>query len=212
MARGPRYRLSAEQIRDNALAVSGLLVRKIGGPSVMPYQPAGLWEESGTGKSYAQSHGEGLYRRSLYTFWRRTSPPPSMTTFDAVSREVCVARRERTATPLQALVLLNDPQFVEAARVLAEKLVQEADSTVESRLEKAFRLLTSRVPAPAEREILLKLYHDQRARFAAAPDEAEAILSVGEALRDDKLDAADLAATAMVVRLLLNFDECVTKR
>jgi hypothetical protein len=212
LARGPRYRLSAEQIRDNALAVSGLLVRKIGGPSVMPYQPAGLWEESGTGKSYAQSHGEGLYRRSLYTFWRRTSPPPSMTTFDAVSREVCVARRERTATPLQALVLLNDPQFVEAARVLAEKLVHQAGSTVESRLDTAFRLLTSRAASPAEREILVKLYHDQQARFAAAPDEAKAILSVGETARDDKLDATDVAATAMVVRLLFNFDECVTKR
>jgi hypothetical protein len=212
LARGPRYRLSAEQIRDNALAVSGLLVRKIGGPSVMPYQPAGLWEESGTGKSYAQSHGEGLYRRSLYTFWRRTSPPPSMTTFDAVSREVCVARRERTATPLQALVLLNDPQFVEAARVLAEKLFQQAGSTVESRLVTAFRLLTSREPSPAERAILQKLYQEQHARFAAAPQEAKSLLSVGEAPRDEKLDAAELAATAIVVRLLFNFDECVTKR
>ena len=212
LARGPRYRLSAEQIRDNALAVSELLVKRIGGQSVMPYQPAGLWEESGTGKSYAQSHGEGLYRRSLYTFWRRTSPPPSMTTFDAVSREVCVARRERTATPLQALVLLNDPQFVEAARVLAEKLVRQADSTAESRLETAFRLLTSRTPSAAECEILLKLYDDQRDKFAAAPEEAKALLSVGEAPRDENVDAADLAAMAMVVRMLFNFDECVTKR
>jgi hypothetical protein len=135
-----------------------------------------------------------------------------MTTFDAVSREVCVARRERTATPLQALVLLNDPQFVEAARVLAERLMQQKGSTVESRLDTAFRLLTSRAVSPAEREILQKLFHDQRARFAAAPDEAKALLAVGEAPRDEKLDAAELAATAMVVRLLFNFDECVTKR
>jgi hypothetical protein len=212
LARGPRYRLPAEQVRDNALAVSGLLVRKIGGPSVMPYQPAGLWEESGTGKSYAQSHGEGLYRRSLYTFWRRTSPPPSMTTFDATSREVCVARREQTTSPLQALVLLNDPQFVEAARVLAENLIKQEESTVESRLETAFRLLTGRKPSVAERGVLSKLYHDQHEHFAKAPEEAKGLLAVGEMPRDEKLDPTDLAATAMVVRLLFNFDECVTKR
>lgn len=212
LARGPRYRLPAEQIRDNALAVSGLLVPKIGGPSVMPYQPAGLWEESGTGKSYAQSHDEGLYRRSLYTFWRRTSPPPSMTTFDATSREVCIARREQTATPLQALVLLNDPQFVEAARVLAERLIKAEGSTVETQLDAAFRLLTSRTPSAKERTILLNLYRDQHEHFAKAPEEAKAFLSVGESPRDEKLDATDLAATAMVVRLLFNFDECVTKR
>ncbi|HEX3314820.1 MAG TPA: DUF1553 domain-containing protein, partial [Gemmataceae bacterium] len=123
LARGPRGRLPAEMIRDNALAISGLLVRKIGGPSVFPYQPAGLWEESGTNQSYHQSKGDGLYRRSMYTFWRRTSPPPAMLTLDAPSREWCLARRERTSTPAQALVLLNDPQFVEAARVLAEKLM-----------------------------------------------------------------------------------------
>jgi hypothetical protein len=212
LGRGPRYRLPAEQLRDNALAISGLLVRKIGGPSVMPYQPAGLWEESGTGKTYAQSHGEGLYRRSLYTFWRRTSPPPSMTTFDATSREVCVARREQTSSPLQALVLLNDPQYVEAARVLAEKLISQEGSTVDSRLETAFRLLTSRRPSASERDVLSILYHDQHDHFAKVPEEAKALLAVGETPRDDKLDPTDLAATAMVARLLFNFDECVTKR
>jgi hypothetical protein len=211
LARGPKYRLPAEQIRDAALAASGLLVRRLGGPSVMPYQPAGLWEESGTGKTYSQSHGEGLYRRSLYTFWRRTSPPPSMTTFDAVSREVCVARRERTATPLQALVLLNDPQFVEAARVLAEKLVK-AQTNLETRLESAFRLLTSREPSAKDLDVLSKTYRDERERFAKSPEAAQALLAVGETPRDEKLDADDLAATAMVVRLLFNFDECVMKR
>ncbi len=126
LARGPKTRLLAEQIRDSALAASGLLTRTIGGPSVKPYQPAGLWEQAGTGKTYTQDSGDKLYRRSLYTFWRRTSPPPSMVTFDAMSREVCTAKREVTTTPLQSLVLLNDPQFVEAARVLAQRLLRRS--------------------------------------------------------------------------------------
>lgn len=212
LARGPRYRLAAEQIRDNALAVSGLLVTKVGGPSVMPYQPAGLWEESGTGKSYSQAHGEGLYRRSLYTFWRRTSPPPSQMTFDATTREVCIARRERTATPLQALVLLNDPQFVEAARVLAEKLIKEQGADVEQRIVTAFRLLTSRLPTDKEREILKQLFTEQREHYASAMDAATALLGVGEAPRDAQLDAADHAATTELVLTIMSFDECVTKR
>jgi hypothetical protein len=212
LARWPRHRLSAEQVRDNALAASGLLVRELGGPSVMPYQPAGLWEESGTGKAYAQSSGAGLYRRSLYTFWRRTSPPPGMTTFDATSREVCTARRERTATPLQALLLLNDPQFVEASRVLAERLLRDHPADVPARLAVAFRLLTSRAPARRELEVVLALYHEQRQRFAAAPGEAQAFLSVGAAPRDATLDPADHAATAAVVSALFSFDECITKR
>ena len=143
-------RLLAEQIRDSALAASGLLNRTIGGPSVKPYQPAGLWEQSGTGKSYTQDKGLELYRRSLYTFWRRTSPPPSMITFDAVSREVCTARREVTATPLQALVLLNDPQFVEAARVLAERLLRRFPAIAAARNREAFRALTGRAPDETE--------------------------------------------------------------
>ena len=212
LARGSRYRLSAEQIRDNALAVSGLLVPKLGGPSVMPYQPAGLWEESGTGKSYKQAKGEGLYRRSLYTFWRRTSPPPSMTAFDATSRETCTAYRERTATPLQALVLLNDPQFIEAARVLAEKLIVQHGDAIDLRLQSAFRLLTSRVPSPKEQAILLRLYNEQRDHFAASPNDATAFLAVGDSPRNDELNPADHAATTVVVKALMSFDECVTKR
>ncbi len=211
LAHGPRHRLSAEQIRDNALAVSGLLDRRIGGPSVRPYQPAGLWEESGTGKSYVQSHGADLYRRSLYTFWRRTSPPPGMMSFDATSREVCTARREPTNTPLQALVLLNDPQFVEAARVLAERLIKQ-HSEAEARLNAAFRLLTSRAPTPVELAILQRLHHDQRERFAKSPDAAKALLATGESARDDALDPADHAALSVVVVMLMSFDECVTKR
>ena len=129
LARGPRRRLPAEQVRDLALAASGLLVPTVGGPSVKPYQPAGLWEDSGTQHNYAQSNGEGLYRRSLYTFWRRTMPPPSMTVFDAPSREFCKPRRESTTTPFQSLVLMNDPQFIEAARVLAARLVADHPSS-----------------------------------------------------------------------------------
>ena len=212
LARGPRYRLSAEQVRDNALAVSGLLVSKQGGPSVMPYQPAGLWEEAGTGKSYHQAKGEGLYRRSLYTFWRRTSPPPTMVTFDATSRETCTARRERTATPLQALVLLNDPQFIEAARVLADKLIQQHPDSIEDRVQTAFRLLTSRSPTAREEAILSKLYQDQLAHFTAKPTDATALLTVGDTPRNDKLSLVDQAATTVVVQTLMNFDECVTKR
>ena len=211
LGRGPRYRLSAEQLRDNAVAVSGLLVPKVGGPSVMPYQPAGLWEEAGTGKSYAQSKGEGLYRRSLYTFWRRTSPPPSMRTFDATSREVCTARRERTATPLQSLVLLNDPQFIEAARVLAEKLIHQPDSDLESRIRQAFRLLTSRLPSPKETEILKRLYRDQKTYFDSVPNEAKQFISIGEAPRDERIDPIDHAAMTVVINNLLNFSESVTK-
>lgn len=213
LARGPRYRLSAEQLRDNALAISGLLVSKTGGPSVMPYQPAGLWEEAGTGKSYAQAKGEGLYRRSLYTFWRRTSPPPNMVTFDATGREVCTARRERTATPLQALVMLNDPQFVEAARVLAEKsLKQQPAVTHEAQIQTIFRVLTSRSPSARELEILTRLFREQKTRFDATPEAAKAFLGVGDSPRDEQLNVSELAALTVVVKAIMNFDECVTKR
>ena len=211
LGRGPRYRLSAEQLRDNAITVSGLLVPKIGGPSVMPYQPAGLWEESGTGKSYTQSKGEGLYRRSLYTFWRRTSPPPSMRTFDATSREVCTARRERTATPLQSLVLLNDPQFIEAARVLAEKLLQRPDSDLDSRIRQAFRMLTSRPPSPTETDILKRLYRDQKTYFDSIPNEAKQFITIGDTPRDERIDPTDHAAMTVVITNLLNLSESVSK-
>jgi hypothetical protein len=212
LGRGARYRLSAEQLRDNALAVSGLLVPRIGGPSVKPYQPAGLWEEAGTGKSYAQAKGEGLYRRSLYTFWRRTSPPPNMLTFDATGREVCTARRERTATPLQALVLLNDPQFLEAARVLAQKLLLQPQATTEQRIESAFRIVTSRRPSPSELSILQRLYREQKLHFDSQLEAAKEFLSIGETARDETLELADHAAMTVLVETLMNFDEAVTKR
>ena len=211
LARGPKHRLAAEQIRDNALAISGLLVSQVGGPSVRPYQPAGLWEESGTGKTYTQDHGEKLYRRSLYTFWRRTAPPPSMLTFDAVSREVCTAKRESTSTPLQALVLVNDPQFVEAARVLAQRLWRHAPADAALRVEMAFRLATGRRPEPREREILEQAYEEQRALFGENPEEARQYLGTGEApvLADVPVD--ELAATAVLASTLMNLDEFVMK-
>lgn len=212
LARGPRHRLTSEQIRDGALAASGLLTRRIGGPSVYPYQPAGLWEESGTGKSYQQSHGDGLYRRSLYTFWRRTSPPPSMTVFDAPSREFCLTRRERTTTPLQALAVLNDPQYIEAARVLAERLIHEQADEIPQRLTSAFRLLSSREPNPRELDVLARLYKSQRAHYQQRPAEAKLYIATGESARDDKLDPIDHAATTAVVQALMNFDECLMKR
>ncbi|WP_010582300.1 DUF1553 domain-containing protein [Schlesneria paludicola] len=212
LGRGSRYRLPAEQIRDNALAVSGLLVKKLGGPSVMPYQPAGLWEEAGTGKTYQQAKGEGLYRRSLYTFWRRTSPPPSMLTFDATGREVCTARRERTATPLQALVLLNDPQYVEAARVLAEKALKRHPGQVESQIRDVFRELTSRLPTPPELDVLIRLHAEQKRHFEMVPDDAKLFLSVGDSPRDEQLSLSDHAALSVIVETMLSFDECVTKR
>ena len=212
LARGPKHRLRAEEIRDSALAISGLLSPRVGGPSARPYQPAGLWEEGGTGKHYEPDKGEGLYRRSLYTFWRRTSPPPSMVIFDAPSREVCTARRETTATPLQSLVLLNDPQFVEAARVLAEDLVRHCGSNLEARITNAFRLATGRKPEPAERAILERLYQEQLQLFEQGPSTAQQYLSIGEHPLDKSLPSQEVAATTVLVNTLMNLDEFVMER
>lgn len=212
LARGPRHRLLAEQIRDSALAVSGLLSPQVGGPSVKPYQPAGLWEESGTNQVYVQDHGESLYRRSLYTFWRRTAPPPTMLTFDATSREVCTAKRETTSTPLQALILLNDPQYVEAARVFADRLLQAHPGQPDQQLSVAFRRITSRFPSPAELKVLKDVLADQQQRFAQEPSAAEQYLAIGESPRSPNVAAVDLASLAAVVNLMMNHDEFVTKR
>jgi hypothetical protein len=212
LARGPEHRLRAEEIRDNALAVSGLLSPRIGGPSVKPYQPEGLWEESGTGKHYVQDKGEGLYRRSLYTFWRRTAPPPSMLIFDAPSREVCTARREITTTPLQALVLLNDPQFIEAGRVLAEQLVRHCGEDVESCIARGFRLTIGRNPTAAETIVLRRLYQEQLALFQREPAAAQKLLKTGQHPRDEALPVPQVAATTVVASALMNLDEFVTLR
>ena len=212
LARGPKHRLSAEQLRDAALHASGLLVPTIGGPSVMPYQPAGLWKEAGTGKSYHQSTGDGLYRRSLYTFWKRTAPPPSMLTFDATSRETCTARRELTTTPLQALVFLNDPQFVEASRVLAERLMTRHGDMLDARWNELFRRLLSRPPNDKERKVVQQLYREQQTYFSEDHQRVEEFLDVGARAANPSLNRADLAATTVVVQAILAYDETIMLR
>ncbi|MFO1053076.1 MAG: DUF1553 domain-containing protein [Planctomycetota bacterium] len=210
LARGPSFRLGAEVIRDSALAVSGLLVRKVGGPSVKPYQPPGLWEEK-SGASYTQDQGEGLWRRSLYTFSKRTSPPPAMTTFDAGSREVCSVRRQRTTSPLQALLIENDPQHVEAARMLAARVMRECTGDGE-RLDALFARVLSRAPTAREREILLARITAERASFAADPGSAKALLAVGVAPCDTTLDPIEVATFTTVSTTLLCLDEAITLR
>jgi uncharacterized protein DUF1553/uncharacterized protein DUF1549/concanavalin A-like lectin/glucanase superfamily protein/cytochrome c len=212
LARGPRRRLAAEEIRDAALAASGLMNRAIGGRSVKPYQPIGLWEQSGTGKTYKQDTGSNLYRRSLYTFVKRTSPPPSMITFDAGSREVCTARREPTATPLQALVLLNDPQFVEAARKVAETTLRRFPDDATARVRMASVALLARAPDDEETRILMRLFEEQQAIFAAQPSDAARLLTVGESPVADTLPRIELAAMTMVATALMNFDEFIVLR
>jgi hypothetical protein len=212
LARGPKHRLQAEEIRDSALAVSGLLSPRLGGQSVRPYQPDGLWEEAGTGAHYVRSTGENLYRRSLYTFWKRTSPPPAMLIFDAPSREVCTARRETTTTPLQALVLLNDPQFVEAARVLAEQLVRQAPTDVDGQITRGFRLTTGRRPTPRELGVLRQLYREQLEGFESEPAAAQLYLKNGEHPPDPSLPSVNVAATTVLASALFNLDEFVTER
>lgn len=210
LARGPRVRLSAEMIRDQALAASGLLVERLGGPSVKPYQPEGLWNEL-SDTEYVQDHGENLYRRSLYTFWKRTIAPPTMATFDAAGREACTVRETRTNTPLQALVLLNETTFVEAARVLAQRVLCECGPDPRERAERAFRLVLARKPRGQELGILLRFVSRQLERFRAAPHAAAALVSVGEAPRPETLDTCELAAYTTLANLILNLDEAITK-
>ena len=215
LARGPRFRLDAEMIRDNALFVSGLLVEELGGKSVKPYQPPGLWEvvgytDSNTAK-FKRDTGEDLYRRSLYTFWKRTAPPPTMLTFDAPSRESCTVRRARTNTPLQALALLNDEQFMEAARHFGQRILQSGGKTQPERLSYAFRSVTAREPSARELEILDQVFQKHLKDFSADRESALKLLSVGESKRDETLDPTTWAAWTMIGNLLLNLDETITK-
>jgi hypothetical protein len=215
LARGPRLRLEAEEIRDTVLAVSGQLVEKVGGPSVYPYQPAGLWTElnnrEGFSKEYPQGKGDDLYRRSMYTFWKRTVPPPVMQTFDAPSREVCVARRSRTNTPLQSLAMMYSPQSVEAARHLAARMLREGGETTPERIAWGVLAATAREPEPADAATLLALFEAQHAAFAKDRAAALKLLSVGDSPRDEKLDVAEHAALTTVARVILNLDETITK-
>lgn len=212
-ARGPSYRMSAEQIRDNALASSGLLTRRVGGKSAYPYQPAGLWEALATRNevTYKQQHGDSLYRRSLYTIWKRSSPPPMMLNFDAAERHFCITKRQKTSTPLQALVVMNDPQFVEASRVLAQHMLKNGKS-VDEQIDYAFTALTSRLPDPKEKMVLKELFEEELKDFSQNPKRMKSILAVGEYPLDKTLDPAQLAAGTIVASTVMNFDEFLIKR
>lgn len=212
LARGPARRLSAEMLRDQALAFSGLLTEKIGGPSVKPYQPDGLWDVAMGKPHYDQGNGDDLHRRSLYTFWKRTVPPPAMMTFDAADRSYCTARRQSTSTPLQALALLNDVQIVEAARSMSGRMFKEGGAAMSDRAAWMFRLATGREPSERQLQTLVTLYDEQRDLFAAHPDAAKQLLAVGEANVDGSIDPADLAAGTVLAQAILNYDQTVMRR
>ncbi len=211
LARGPSYRLPAEMIRDNALAASGLLTQMVGGPSVKPYQPEGLWVET-AGRAYKHNSGDSLYRRSMYTYIRRTTPHPAMIAFDAPTRSVCVVKRENTNTPLQALVLLNDPQFVETARVLAQRIQKEGGESLEDQTQYGFRLLCGRKPDGNEMELMKKQYQIALDKYKGNPKAADELLQVGEYPFDNSLDKIQTVALVMVASTVMNFDEAYMKR
>jgi hypothetical protein len=209
ISRAPRLQLEAEFIRDNALAISGLLNPKIGGPSVKPYQPLGIWD--GTDSKFEQDHGDLLYRRGMYVFWRRSAHYPSFATFDAPNREVCTFLRQRTQTPLQSLVLMNDPQFVEAARALAQRVMREEPADLTKRITRAFRHTLARWPQPDEIVSLQRAHDQQLEAFRREPNAAERLLAVGESKLPDSIDKVDLAAMTAVANVLLNLNETITK-
>ncbi len=214
LSRGPHLRLDAEEIRDEALAASGLLVQKVGGPPVKPYQPEGVWEavamEQSDTRFYKQDHGPALYRRSLYTYWKRTAPPPNMEILNAPSREVFCTRRERTDTPLQALVTLNDPQFIEAARHLAARALGSSRD-FDSRLDCITEPLLARRLAPGERAVIRKMEQAACKNYRNEPADAQALLSVGESKTDKTLPPAEWAAWTLVASEIFNLDEALTK-
>ncbi len=221
LSRGPRFRMEAEMIRDQALYVSGLLNEHLGGPSVKPYQPGGLWEAVGYTDSntanFTQDNGDDLYRRSMYTFWKRTSPPPSMAAFDAPSRESCTIRRATTNTPLQALALMNDKQFIEASRHFGQRILTEGGTTDEERLAFGFRSVNARTPDADELAILKQVLNTHREDFASRPEEASAFIDSSTTqlqpnhMDRDRTQDPELAAWTMLSSLLLNLDEAITK-
>ncbi len=215
LSRGPRFRMDAEMVRDYALAASGLLVPKIGGPSVKPYQPDGVWEAvamlGSNTRDYRADKGENLYRRSMYTFWKRSAPPASMDIFNAPAREVCTVRRERTNTPLQALVTLNDPQMVEAAKALAQKTIKDAKPTVADRIDFLARRLIARSLRAEEQAIVQQSFTDLSAYYTVHPDDANKLLGVGEMTIDASMNAPELAAWVMLANELMNLDEVLNK-
>jgi hypothetical protein len=206
LARGPRFRLPAEMIRDNALAASGLLKDTIGGPPVQPYEMTEAF------KPVKASAGDGVYRRSLYTNWRRTSPPPAMLAFDAPRRAICIAKRERTDSPLQALILLNGVQYLEAARVLGEKLYKDTSADVSQMIEQGFLRCLSRKPDAREIAIMQQLYREQLQHFKTVPKDAEEFLKGGNTKHDTSIPAPVAAAATVLAQALMNHDACVVKR
>ena len=213
LGRGPRVRLPVEMIRDQALAVSGLLTEFFGGPPVKPYHPTGLYEQIiyQGGKPYQQGSGADLYRRSLYTYRKRSVPHPAMLTFDAPFRETCVVRRARTSTPLQALNLMNDPTYVEAARSLAQRMMLEGGTSPEARIAYGFRLAVARSPRPNELEVLTSGFRRTLTDFRGEASAADDFLRIGESPSNPALDRVELAAYAMLASTLLNLDETITK-
>jgi hypothetical protein len=211
LARGPRFRMDAEMVRDNVLAISGLLNRKLGGPSVFPYQPDGVWANPYSGDRWAMSTNGEQYRRGLYTFWRRTAPYAAFMAFDAPSREVCTDRRPRTNTPLQALATLNDRAFVECASTLARRMMTEAKGPGKERAIYGFRLCVSRAPTEIEVEHLLRLYQENLEKYRKDPAAAKKLATGGLPEPPKELDLAELAAWTVVANILLNLDETITK-
>jgi hypothetical protein len=211
LARGPRFRVPAETVRDIALQAAGLLNPKIGGPSVFPYQPEGIWTQIYSSEKWEMSKADEKYRRGLYTFWRRTSPYPAFMSFDAPSRELICTRRPRTNTPLQALTTLNDPSFVEAAEALARRVMKEAAADTNKRAAHAFRLCVSRAPEGKELKRLVALYEQELARFKQDSPAAEKMATAELGKSSENLDLAELAAWTVVSNVLLNLDETITK-
>jgi hypothetical protein len=213
LGRAPRFRLQGEHIRDLALATSGLLQHEVGGPGVKPYQPPGLWNEVSLTPNvrFIQDTGEKLYRKSMYIYWKRSAPHPGMTIFDAPTREKCTVQRARTNTPLQALVTLNDVQFVEASRHLAERMVKEGGDRFEDRVSRAYQLCVSRNPTPAEINVCRELYDTQLASFEADPSRATAYLAHGESPRADTIPPVQHAALTVLANTILNLDETLTR-
>ena len=210
LARGPRVRLSGFALRDQALLASGLLVDNFGGPSVKPYMPPRIWRAI-SNNTYKQDTGNSLYRRSVYTYWRRTIPPPTMMTFNAASREVCIVRTERTNTPLQALTLMNNTIFVEAARNLAERMLLSSNGAIEHRIELGFRTVLARRATDDELALLTDLYQQMQVRFNKEPERATKLLATGESKHSDRLNDSELAAMTIVASTILNLDEAVVK-
>jgi len=213
LARGPRFRVDGEVIRDTALFVGGLLIDQRGGRAAKPYEPPGLWEAVSFNNSqkYVPDKGDGQYRRSLYTYWKRQSPPPNMLLFDAPTREYCVVRRPRTNTPLQALALLNDLQFVESSRAFAQRILLEGGQGTNDRLAWAFRMATSRKPASDEVKVLKQVLTQQLEEYRKNTDAATKLLGVGSFKANESIDRAELAAWTTVASMVLNLDEAVTK-